>query len=30
VKKIVDEAKAKKDEIVNSEGYKDALAKLSE
>jgi hypothetical protein len=29
VKKIAEEAKAKKDEIVSSEGYKEALAKLS-
>lgn len=29
VKKIAEEAKAKKDEIINSEGYKEALAKLS-
>lgn len=29
VKKIAEEAKAKKDEIVASEGYKEALSKLS-
>ncbi|KIW06677.1 uncharacterized protein PV09_02382 [Verruconis gallopava] len=28
VKKVAEEAKAKKDEILNSEGYKEALAKL--
>lgn len=30
VKKIAEEAKAKKEEILGSEGYKEALAKLSE
>jgi hypothetical protein len=29
VKQVAEEAKAKKEEIVNSEGYKEALAKLS-
>jgi hypothetical protein len=29
IKKIAEEAKAKKDELVSSEGYKEALAKLS-
>jgi hypothetical protein len=29
VKKVTEEAKAKKEEIIHSEGYKEALAKLS-